>query len=85
VSEPDFDRIEAVVRQAAKAIRAAGVESVVIIITCDADNGETTRHYKHGLGNYYAQRGSVIEWIDMTREAPSRPEPPDEADFWKES
>lgn len=82
---PDYEQIEKLVNRAADAIQTAGAESVVIITTWDADNGATTRHHKTGRGNYYAQRGSVIEWIDQTREIPPirTQEPPDDADSWK--
>lgn len=87
MSEPSRERLEALTRKAAKAIKEAGAESVVIIITCDADGGDTTGHYKTGAGNYFAQRGSVIEWIDQTREIPPIRivDPPDDADAWKDA
>lgn len=73
---------------------AAGIgehaDSVVIIVTYPAglnkDGHPATAHYKTGRGNYYAQRGSVIEWIDATRETSvSTPldQPPEPGDEWK--
>jgi hypothetical protein len=82
---PSDEHIDEITNRAAEAIKRAGAESVVIISTWDGDEGHSTKHRKTGRGNYYAQRGSVIEWIDATRElAPVRlQEPPDEADSWK--
>lgn len=71
---------------AAAAIKAAVADSVCIVATF-TDKQEFTHHCKVGRGNYYAQRGSVIDWIDATREAGLQPPPPptdpDGADWWK--
>lgn len=80
---PSKEQLALLADRAAKSIKAAGADSVVVIVTYDTDGGDSTGHYKTGCGNYYAQRGSAIEWIDRTREAPTRSEPPDEADAWK--
>ena len=82
--DPDPQAIARLANRAAAALERAGTESVVIIVTFSCDNGESTRHHKTGKGNYYAQRGSVIEWIDMTREQPQpAAPPPDPGDEWK--
>jgi len=86
MTQEQAERIAAMANQACEAIMAAGAESVVLIVTASTSDGYTG-HVKYGAGNYYAQRGSAIEWIDKTREtgSNSNPEPPDEADWWKDT
>lgn len=39
-----------------------GFSSIRIIGTME--NGDDTECYSYGLGNYYAQKGSVSEWLE---------------------
>lgn len=44
------------------------VDSVQIMVTFHAENGETTSSYEKGMGNFFARLGQVSEWLAMQRE-----------------
>jgi hypothetical protein len=84
---PTREQIDGIAVEACERLRAIGCESVVLVATFPSeDDAVMTSHYKVGRGNYYAQRGSVIEWIDQTRavvlENPPVP-PTEDGEWWK--
>ena len=92
MSDPNKESENLIRHLCDKAAAAIGehADSIVIIVTYPAGVNPAghplTSNYKTGRGNYYAQRGSVIEWIDATRETTvSTPlgQPPEPGDEWK--
>jgi hypothetical protein len=68
MTQPTREQIQAISNAALAKLKALGVDSAVLICTFETpDDSGSTSHFKGGFGNYYAQRGSVIEWIDQTR------------------
>jgi hypothetical protein len=44
------------------------VDSVRILVTLHAEDGESTFSFDFGAGNFYAQRGQIAEWLVIQKE-----------------
>jgi hypothetical protein len=56
-------------------------ESVRIFATFETQDGQAdTRAYDSGAGNYYAQKGQILEWLEIERLRVKRQLEEDEGD-----
>jgi hypothetical protein len=88
VSKEDMDTIEALAAKLVDQLMEAGCDSVRVIITAKSKN-EQTQRMSLGAGNYYAQLGSVREWLErdsaqtLANEVSCAINRPDDGDGWK--
>lgn len=61
------DRIVQLVRDACTRL-AEHVDTVQIMVTFHAEDGEHTDSYDEGVGNFYARQAKVDEWLRFQRE-----------------
>jgi nitrate/nitrite-specific signal transduction histidine kinase len=61
------ERVIQLVREATTRL-SEHVDSVRILVTLHAEDGESTFSFDFGAGNFYAQRGQIAEWLVIQKE-----------------
>jgi hypothetical protein len=61
------ERVVQLVREATTRL-SEHVDSVRILVTLHAEDGESTFSFDFGAGNFYAQRGQIAEWLVIQKE-----------------
>ena len=90
LSESELQTIDKMVAELTRKLVEMGCDSVRVVATATATGGNTSI-YTSGYGNWFAQVGSVDNWLREMKEMnvingiseAVNPEPPDDGGSWK--